>query len=921
MPTKPTKIKKCLYVGLGGTGMTALLHTKKMFVETYGEVPPMIGFLGIDADRAAYRKSLHSKCGEISLSPNEQMKILVEDARSSYNNNQQHFTWVPKENIFALTSMMDGCGQIRTNGRFALTCNFESLTNKVRQVAARISSARIVDNPKYETNDNAKVEVHIVFSIAGGTGAGTFLNMAYVIKQALHNQCKTIGYGVLPDVFERMSDYGMERVKPNAYGALWDLDWFMHFDGTERHKFNYIKENQDITGRPYEAVFFIDNKNEKGDTHNNVEHLAEMISLALVTSAGELSDSAASVADNVNRSIMNGDGMVANKRAWVSGMGACEIVFRGQDMSKLNALKNAQRIIQRMMNSCLDANLIANTWIDSPEVNIRENGGSENDNVIDFLLPASPEILPTGIDDPLNGRSEMDAYLANVGVPKANVLQNQTQTLSTRVKAELKNLVKKCINQECGVGLTKDVLEALRGQVNVFLDEMNAEKEQLLKEEPGLINAVDVAAEDLKEASSKFFKTKSKINDLFEDLCTATVALAKNKREVMRRSHAITFFNGLLKEINSELLQVTNVETKIKAVNQLFVNRIAEITNHVDASSKSFFQINLAQFAMGSIKVNDDEIQISDFLKTLPSTDQFYNIDTLSPEEVADIIMKYTETLPTAKKWEKTTIDDMMKQMDEETPGELDKVLKRALIKAMPLLSINTRGQVGYNYGRFSYVGVPLGSTMLQENDRLSNIAGGNRMQFASLGMKDRVIIYNQIGVVPTYFIGSIENYKQKYDNCQIFSHIDENFCIQMQREKFSIYPELNNDTKDVEYWVQGFAFGLIKNEGGKYYVKDRKNGKPLYKHWVELGQYRDQAFEAFKADLPNLREQFKEFYKNFKNTNGLDAVQVLFNDVKENYLEKYSQVNMTIEEIEDRGNELIAELLNKELECIEKGN
>ena len=197
MSTKPIKIKKCLYVGLGGTGMTALLHTKKMFVETYGEVPPMIGFLGIDADSGAYRKSVPSKYGEISLAPNEQMKILVEDARSAYNNNQQHFSWVPKENVFALTSMVDGCGQIRTNGRFALTCNFLNLTNKIREVASRISSARIVDNPKYEQNDNAKVEVHVVFSVAGGTGAGTFLNMAYIIKKALYDQCKTVGSAVL----------------------------------------------------------------------------------------------------------------------------------------------------------------------------------------------------------------------------------------------------------------------------------------------------------------------------------------------------------------------------------------------------------------------------------------------------------------------------------------------------------------------------------------------------------------------------------------------------------------------------------------------------------------------------------------------------------------------------------------------------
>ena len=918
MSTKPIKIKKCLYVGLGGTGMTALLHTKKMFVETYGEVPPMIGFLGIDADSGAYRKSVPSKYGEISLAPNEQMKILVEDARSAYNNNQQHFSWVPKENVFALTSMVDGCGQIRTNGRFALTCNFLNLTNKIREVASRISSARIVDNPKYEQNDNAKVEVHVVFSVAGGTGAGTFLNMAYIIKKALYDQCKTVGYAVLPDVFEQMQNYGMERVKSNAYGALWDLDWFMHFDGTESQKFNYVSESQEITGRPYEAVFLIDNKNEKGDTHSNVNNLAEMISLALVISAGELSDASASVADNVTKSIMNGDGMVANKRAWVSGMGACEIIFRGHDMSELNALKNAQRIIQRMMNSCEDPNILANAWIDSPEVNIRENGGSANDNVIDFLLSSSPEISPTGIEDPLNGRSEINGYLQNVGVPQASVLQKKTQELSTRVKGELKNLVKKCINQECGVGLAKDVLEAIQGQVNVFLGEMDSEKEELLKKQSGLDNAVTVAAEDLKEYSTRFLKSKSKLSEFADELCAAGVALAVNQREVMRRSHAIVFFNGLLNAIKEEMLQVNNVESKIKAVNQLLVNRIAELTNHVDSSSNSFFQIDLAQAAVGSIRVNDDEIQICDFLKTLPSEDKFYNIDVLSPEEVYNLIMKYTQALPTAKKWEKTTIDDMMKQIDKETPGELDNVLKRALAKAMPLLSINTRGEVGYNYGRFSYVGVPLGSTLLTENGRLSNIAGGNKIEPSYLGMKDRVIIYNQVGVVPTYFIGSIENYKQKYDNCQIFSHIDNNFVQMMNREKFSIYPVRENDTKDVEYWVQGFAFGLIKNENGKYYVKDKKNGKPLYKHWVALGQYRDQAFEAFKADLPNLREQIKEYFANFKKTNGMEAAQNLIADVKENYLDKYSQVNMTIEEIEDRGNELIAELLNQELECIE---
>ena len=50
----PTKIRRCLYIGLGGTGMNSILNTKKMFVDTYGEVPPMVAFLGIDTDGNAY---------------------------------------------------------------------------------------------------------------------------------------------------------------------------------------------------------------------------------------------------------------------------------------------------------------------------------------------------------------------------------------------------------------------------------------------------------------------------------------------------------------------------------------------------------------------------------------------------------------------------------------------------------------------------------------------------------------------------------------------------------------------------------------------------------------------------------------------------------------------------------------------------
>lgn len=124
-----TKIKRCLYVGMGGTGMNALLHTKKMFVDTYGEVPPMIGFLGIDTDRGAYNKTLLSNKGEeIALLPNEQLPIIVDNARPIYDVNKEDFTWVPERNLYAMTSMNLGAGQVRSNGRFAFTVNYVTVS-------------------------------------------------------------------------------------------------------------------------------------------------------------------------------------------------------------------------------------------------------------------------------------------------------------------------------------------------------------------------------------------------------------------------------------------------------------------------------------------------------------------------------------------------------------------------------------------------------------------------------------------------------------------------------------------------------------------------------------------------------------------------------------------------------------------------
>lgn len=379
----PTKIRRCLYIGLGGTGMTSLLHTKRMFIDTYGEVPPMIGFLGIDTDGGVYNRELQSKYGSVRIEPNEQMPIIVNQAPPIYKVNEPRFTWVPRKNLSSLVAMNLGAGAIRSNGRFALTVNCDRVVEKIKSKINEVTNAGTVYDGKYELLSEASPEIHMVFSIAGGTGSGTFINMAYLLKEIVPDY-KIMGYAVLPDVFEAMFGNVAPNVKANGYGAIMDLDWFMHLNvGKEPFTIQYLHRDYLAQERPFNSVVFINNQNKNKDTYDNVDQLAEMISLALVTSAGSLSVAAQSVNDNIEKIISDGNMDIEGKIAWVAGMGASEIVFRGSDLGLIYAIKSSNYIIENMFNSCVDTNVIVNNWID--QMQIRENNGSENDQVIDYL--------------------------------------------------------------------------------------------------------------------------------------------------------------------------------------------------------------------------------------------------------------------------------------------------------------------------------------------------------------------------------------------------------------------------------------------------------------------------------------------------------------------------------------------------------
>lgn len=893
--------------------MNSLLHTKKMFVDTYGEVPPMIGFLGIDTDSGAYKKSLESKTGkEITLSPNEQLPILVSEARPIYDVNKEAFSWIPEENLYALTSMTLGAGQVRTNGRFAFTVNQVKVAQKVREILNNITNARIINNDTYELL-SSNIEIHMVFSICGGTGCGIFLNMAYLLKQEAP-KCKLTGYAILPDIFKSMAHSGMAKVAPNAYGAIQDLDYLMHMNiGSNPVKLESINSSYDIRERPFNSVMFIDNKNNNNDTYTHIDELAEMTSLALVTAAGELSSASASVSDNLDKNISEGSMDIENKKAWAAGLGVCEILYKGTELSEIYAIKAGKLVIERLLNACVDTEIIVNTWIDSADVRIRENNGF--DQVTDFIYDKTPKYDFTQINDCGNAQPEVDQYL-NMVKAKDDVVNARIGELSSRVKVQLLELLTENINKECGVATAENIIYGIQAQINIFLSEMKEEKDVLTENEPRLKSAVEIAIADLSKYDGRFFKLKSKLEEMSDEVMMVTRDLAVCRLEIVRRTAAITFYNSLQQQLLNHLDFIKNIKNALKAVLSKFTTDLAKIQNRVGRISQTF-QIDLAQSSVSTIVVKPEEVQIPDFVRGITLEGKIFGFGTVDSIEIEKVLLKYTRTLNSAINWSATSIDDILNSMSEEA---FARMVRLATDKAMPLFRYDYRGYTPKESPRDGYyIGVPdKVNNRLFKDGYFKNMQHGTAdVDFASIGLKDRIIIYRQVGVVPAYAIAPITNYYHEYADCRTNCHIDSNLKTRMDREEFNLFPKKANDDDLLDLWVKGFMFGLIKNEENTYYFKSAELGDILEDNWVLLGKYRDEAFDQFRRNKTVVRREFNAYIEDQENKQGADAMKTLMESVKAAYLDKYSQINMSKDQIKTKGYEKIRELITSELNYV----
>ena len=874
-----TRLRRSLYVGLGGTGINAILHVKKMFLETYGEIPPMIGFLGIDTDQQAFGKTLDANIGgkieKVELLHSEQGRITVSDPTRVYERQKNDLLdWLPAKNVGYIRSLENGAGQIRSNGRLGLIINADAAQTAIK--------GRILDirkdhgNPDYQVVQNSKDEIHMIFSVCGGTGAGTFIDTAYLAQQAAglidgNNSAKVIGYALLPEVFKAMHPTGpaMKNVKVNAYGSVLDLDYLMHLDNSSNKvPFKFSINNKLQTNEtPFSSVVMIDNKNSNKITYTHVDNLTEMLSVTLFLSAGEFGNSGASVLDNIEAA--KDVTKVKNKKSWVTYLGASEIVFKGPEIADVYAKRTAKTLIQRLLENNRDAVDMANSWIN--HVKIREHKAD------DLINQIASNHLRTSLEDidPERASEDIQNYY-NIVVDSDEAFTGKEIAIRTNIMVELEKFVLSNINDSNSpVVSTLNALHSIREQIKVFRAEMISEEEQLRNVFPRLESQLATAVKDMRKYFAKLLKFGGKKNELQESVREMVHKIAVSKIELKRRLVAQNIYDMLLTQLQKEIDKISEIRVMLENTDKILDTEIANLQNYTN-KKVNLFDIDLGADFILSLKVNADEIIMSDFIASLPGKN-LYNIN--NQDAIKQQMEEYAKGLPQTKLYEAMTIDDRLAGLSEEA---FDQLLKNAIAKANPLIDIDKQGflEVNDSIAKQFYVGVYRKGISRVETTKTfrENLRAGEKADFIATGMKDRVVLYRLEGPMPAFAVSTLINScESEYrifmdDKNKICPNFDENLLNRMIMEEHSLMPgdDLNIAMK---YWVLGFVFGYIKRKNGNYYYLDTNNAAKGDRALVSLkSKKRTEAYIEFRKQIGSLKDMFDGFLKETIRKNTVEA-------------------------------------------------
>lgn len=352
-PSRP-EFRRTLLIGLGGAGQLMVMNVKRLFLDTFGVLPPSIKILCLDTDVA--QTPLRSRVSErvYSLDPLEFMHLKVVDPRQYIESGSAASSWYVKP--LPVGAIINGAGAVRQNGRLGLFFHIVEVRKRVDQLMSELKNTQLrarMDNARASLGastdfrlSDREPEVFVCGSLAGGTGSGTVVDVGILLRaempQALIQGCFVLDWPYRNKTFAN-------RVRGNTYAALAEIDDLESITFGARdfvpYTVRYADQLIEVRDPPYSLFHLIDGRNEQGQTIDDIGQICETVATGIFLSVSSMADKVNSVVDNLLTHINTSQPRIWNGRyARYSSMGVSSIYYPARELHRMLAAESALKL-------------------------------------------------------------------------------------------------------------------------------------------------------------------------------------------------------------------------------------------------------------------------------------------------------------------------------------------------------------------------------------------------------------------------------------------------------------------------------------------------------------------------------------------------------------------------------------------------
>ena len=839
-------------IGLGGTGYGTLLKLKKRFVDAYGSVPPIIRFLSIDTTENA-EGAASEAAQDVQLDHNEKYVLQVGNPANLVNGTNPHIDeWWPPE--IPTSAIIAGAGQVRARGRLALFAKAAEVHARIRRAVEHVRDIRNQKQAhvdEFQVSERAGVEVYVVGSIAGGTGSGIFLDVAFMARDIIggDEQSNFTGVFLLPGIFRRFGGVGL--VRSNAYGALKEIEYLSTMKGS--FPVDYGSRRVEVTRPPFDLIYLIDNINEQGRVVTEQNDLQTLIADGMYVQMGsQLGVDAANAIDNIKTQL------AVAKRVKGRSPQYCSFGVASLTMPSFDAYlyEDAKRLVsdELLNGSVADSEIEEDVKRFLDAQRLREDDADQVIEVLSQREGGGQLRIPMPLAQLVFDNKALAAIKNLHTVHRSKAERQIAQAVGANFDrlrdgavAAINAAWESMVNRVNGFTRAERFFERLQSKLEWYRNMMDGEA----KEERTRLKALSFkpAEEQIEGAAGAFFNREGKV----KTSCEVYGGLVDRETEltlrVARLEKAAELYSALHAHTQAILDSCYRIRENLNAARKQFEQQYLDATNPRGASR--LFEQTVG-FDPGAHR---PRVTGEDFVKWYAdqhaaSLSQWAG---LRAAEVHADIQQFVERCyaPLTS----LTMDEILRR---SAPDAVSQQLKRLDNLAVPLWrydlgKIPVVNQTIIN--EFYHYGVAdADASVLKEAKYEAGVPKGNTKP-STVSTRDakRIVLFKVKTGLPLFALAEMEDMERAYldPNKVISNHIDR---------RWEDLPNLIPRTGDGEA-LRWFAlaqapepFAIIKREGAWYSMKS-KNGRRVDNNLVRLAQGRVPAFAAFEKNRELVQE------------------------------------------------------------------